>query len=67
MTIYMNGKATLFENIFDAVAPNNSDYWHRVSIQDTGREITDILSDWVNDHCTYYYLNGIKTNFELRN
>lgn len=66
MTIYMDGKATLFENIFDAVNPNNPEKWHKVSVKDTGRAISDILSDWVNEHRTYYYLRGIKTVFELR-
>lgn len=66
MNIYMNGKLTFFENIFDAIHPNNPECWHTVSVKDTGRAISDILSDWKNNHYTYYYLNGIKTIFELR-
>lgn len=66
MDIYMNDKPTMFENIFDAVNPNRPDYWHKVSANDIGRAISDILNDWVNYHRTYYYLNGVKTVFELR-
>lgn len=61
--IYMNGRATNLENIFDAVefVP-----WYRVSPKHTGRPIDDILDEWVNAKKTYYYLNGIKTVFELK-
>ena len=57
--IYMNDQATNLENIFDAVefVP-----WYRVSPKHTGRPIDDIL----NTGRTYYYLNGIKTVFELK-
>lgn len=64
--ILMNGKATNFENIFDAVNPKRPDLWYAVSSKDTGRPINDILEDWVNNKKTYYYLNGIKTIFELK-
>ena len=66
MDIYMNGKPTLFENIFDAVKPSNPDYWYKVSTKDTGRDMSDILSEWVKDNHAYYYLHGVKTTFELR-
>ena len=66
MSIYMDGKRTPFENIFDAVKPENPDYWHRVQAEEIGRPIADILTEWVNEHRTYYYLVGSKTNFELR-
>ena len=61
--IYMNGRATNLENIFDAV---ESVPWYRVSPKHTGRPIDDILDEWVNTKKTYYYLNGIKTIFELK-
>lgn len=62
--IYMNGRATNLENIFDAV---KSVPWYKVSPEHTGRPIDDILNDWVNTKETYYYyLNGIKTIFELK-
>lgn len=64
--IYMNGRATDFENIFDAVNPGRPDLWHTVSSKDTGRPIDEILSDWVKQKKTYYYLNGIKTIFESK-
>lgn len=66
MTIYMNGEPTLFENIFDAVNPTRPDLWHTVQESEVGRPYSDILSDWVNNHRTYYYLHGVKTVFELR-
>ncbi|MEG1725908.1 MAG: hypothetical protein RR313_10990 [Anaerovoracaceae bacterium] len=73
--IYMNGKAALdfigedlvlMENIFDAVNPGRPDLWHTVQAEQIGRPINDILSEWVNEHRTYYYLNGVKTIFESR-
>jgi len=62
-TIYMNGKATNLENIFDAVG---SVPWYRVSPKHTGRAISDIINEWKNTKKTYYYLNGVKTIFELK-
>jgi hypothetical protein len=64
--IYMNGRATNLENIFDAVNPDRPDLWYTVSSEDTGRPIDDILDEWVNTKKTYYYLNGVKTVFELK-
>lgn len=65
-TIYMNGKATNLENIFDAINPGRPDLWHTVSTEDAGRSTNDILNDWINTSKTYYYLKGIKTIFELK-
>ena len=62
----MNGHATNFENIFDAVNPKRPDLWYTVSSKDTGRPISDILDDWVNKKKTYYYLKGSKTIFERK-
>ena len=62
-TIYMNGQPTTLLNIFDAVG---SVPWYRVSSKHTGRPMDDILDEWVNTNKTYYYLNGIKTVFELK-
>lgn len=64
--IYMNGRPTNFENIFDAVNPSRPDLWYTVSAKDTGRPMNDILNDWVQTKKTYYYLNGVKTTFELK-
>lgn len=66
MVIYMNGIITSFENIFDAVNPTSPDLWHKVQEAEIGRTYSDILSDWVNNHNTYYYLHGVKTVFELK-
>lgn len=66
MSIYMNGRRTFLENIFDAVKPENPDYWHRVQAEEIGRPIADILSEWANERRTYYYLAGVKTVFELK-
>lgn len=66
MSIYMNGKITSFENIFDAVNPKNPDYWWRVTQAEAGRKFSDILTEWSDKHQTYYYLNGVKTVFELK-
>jgi hypothetical protein len=65
-TIYMNGRATNLENIFDAINPGRPDLWHAVSAKDTGRALDDIINDWANTKTTYYYLNGVKTVFELK-
>ncbi len=62
-TIYMNGQPTTLLNIFDAVG---SIPWYWVSSRHTGRPMDDIISDWVKHKKTYYYLNGIKTIFELK-
>lgn len=64
--IYMNGRPMLFENIFDAVNPERPDLWWTVGSKDTGRPMDEILTDWVNKKKTYYYLDGIKTIFELK-
>ena len=61
--IYMNGRATNLENIFDAV---ESVPWYRVASKHTGRPMDDIIKDWVNTNKTYYYLSGVKTVFELK-
>lgn len=66
MAIYMNGIITSFENIFDAVNPTRPDLWHTVQESEVGRPYSDILSEWVNNHSTYYYLHGVKTVFELK-
>ena len=63
IAIYMNGQPTTLLNIFDAVG---SVPWYKVSSKHTGRSIEDILDDWVNTNKTYYFLNGIKTVFELK-
>ena len=65
-TIYMNGRATNLKNIFDAVNPGRPDLWYTVSPKDIGRPIDDVINDWVNTHKTYYYLDGVKTVFELK-
>ena len=64
--ICVNGKPTSLTNIFDAINPQNPNYWCYVSEKETGRPISDILNEWLNNGVTYYYLDGIKTNFELR-
>ena len=65
-TIYMNGRVTNLENIFEVIYPGRPDLWHTVSVKDTGRAISDIIKDWVHTKRTYYYLNGVKTIFELK-
>ena len=64
--IFMNGKPTNIENIFDAVNPSRPDLWHTVSEKDVGRSISEILNEWANQGSTYYYLRGHKTTFEIR-
>jgi len=64
--IYMNGKITNIENIFDPVNPNRPDLWHTVSSSDTRRSIKTILNEWATNHNTYYYLHGVLTTFELK-
>lgn len=66
VAIYMNGRITNFENIFDAVNPGRPDLWYTVTAKNTGRPISEILDDWVHTKQTYYYLNGAKTTFERK-
>ena len=64
--IYMNGKRTTLENIFDAVNPGRPDLWRYVSESDVMRPIKTILDEWVKEHSTYFYIRGTLTTFELR-
>jgi hypothetical protein len=63
--IFMNGEPTTLENIFDSVNPGRPDLWHTVSNDDIGRNITDVLNEWVNQHSTHFYIRGHKTTFTL--
>lgn len=65
-TIYMNGRVTNLENIFEAITLGRPDLWYTVSAKDTGRAMNDIINDWLYTKYTYYYLNGVKTVFELK-
>ena len=64
--IFMNGKPTTLENIFDAVNPGSPNAWFKVSSSDIGRSITEVLDEWTTHNSTYYYLHGIRTSFELK-
>lgn len=66
MTIYVNGKPTFLENIFDKIKPENPNYWHKATEKDTGRPINEILTEWSNTNKTWYFLNGEKIIFELK-
>ena len=64
-TIHVNGKPSKLENIFDIVNPNRPDLWYKVSSEDIGRKIEDVLKEWANTHETYFYLNDKKIKFKL--
>ena len=62
-TIYVNNKPTNIENIFDIV-PNIA--WYNVTSEAIGRPLKNVLNEWINNHNTYYYINGKKYSFELK-
>lgn len=66
MTIYMNGKYTNYENIFDLLEVKNICPWHYASTDLIGRELGQVLDDWANTHKTHYFINGKRYNFELK-
>ena len=66
MTIYMNGKSTTYENIFDLLEVKNITRWYTASTKLIGRELDQVLDDWANTHKTYYYIKGKRYDFELK-
>lgn len=62
-TIYVNNKPTNIENIFDIV-PNIA--WYNVTSESISRPLKNVLNEWINNHNTYYYINGKKYSFELK-
>ncbi len=66
MEIYMNGKLTNYENIFDLLAEKNICPWYYVSSDLIGRNLGKVLDDWTNTDKTYYYVDGKRYDFELK-
>ena len=66
MDIYVNGKQTTYENIFDLLEVKNIAQWYNANDDLIGRKLVQVLDDWGNTHKTYYYINGKRYNFELK-
>ena len=66
MEIYMNGKLTNYENIFDLLAEKNICPWYYVSSDLIGRKLEKVLNEWTNTDKTYYYVDGKRYDFELK-
>lgn len=66
MTIYVNGKYTSYENIFDLLEAKNISRWYGASTELIGRDPNQVLDDWANTHKTYYYIERKRYNFELK-
>jgi len=66
MTIYLNGKSTTYENIFDLLEEKGVCSWIYASTELIGRNLDKVLNDWVNTNKTYYYISGKRYNFELK-
>ena len=66
MTIYMNGKYTAYENIFDLLEIKNICRWYYASTKLIGRDLGKVLDDWANINKTYYYIDGKRYDFELK-
>ena len=62
MTIYVNDKATAYENIFDLLECP----WYYVSSEMIERDYSQVLDDWINTNKTYYYIHGKRYDFELK-
>ena len=66
MDIYMNGKQTTYENIFDLLEEKNIAQWYSASNDLIGRKLEQVLNDWGNTNKTYYYINDKRYDFELK-
>lgn len=66
MDIYINGKHTTYENIFDLLEVKNICPWYYVSTDLIGRKLDRVLDDWINTSKTYYYIKGKRYTFELK-
>ena len=66
MTIYINGKYTTYDNIFDMLEERNICPWEYASKKYIGRGLDQVLDEWANTNKTYYYISGKRYNFELK-
>ena len=66
MDIYINGKHTDYENIFDLLEAKNICPWYYVSTKIIGRSLDKVLDNWINTSKTYYYIEGKRYDFELK-
>jgi len=66
-SIYLNGKASDLENIFEVLEKLKGIQWYNVTGEMVGRPLDTILSEWQDKHSTYYYIDSVKHEFELRN
>ena len=66
MIIYVNGKCTTCENIFDLLEERSICPWYYASTKFIGRSFDQVTDEWINNHKTYYYINGKRYNFELK-
>lgn len=66
MDIYVNGNLTSYINIFDLLETKDICPWEYASSSLIGRNLTQVLDEWVQDHKTYYYINRKRYDFELK-
>lgn len=66
MAIYIDGKYTTYDNIFDLLEERNICPWEYASKKYIGRDINQVLNEWANNHQTYYYIRDKRYNFELK-
>jgi len=66
-SIYWNGKPSDLENIFEVLEKLKGIQWYSVTSEMVGRPLDIILSEWQGKHSTYYYIDSVKHEFELRN
>ena len=66
MDIYINGKHTAYENIFDLLEVKNICPWYAVRTALIGRDLSRVLDDWTFTSKTHYYIKGKRYDFELK-
>ncbi len=66
MNIYINGKRTDYENIFDLLEEKGVCPWYYASTEYIGRKLEKVLDDWTNTNKTHYFIDGKRYDFELK-
>lgn len=61
--IYVNGNVSELKNIFDLVFDNAIFSNNEKLGVIIGRNVDDVLSEWIESKTTFYYLNNEKINF----
>lgn len=66
MNIYINGKRTDYENIFDLLEEKGVCQWYAARTALIGRDLSRVLDDWTFTHKTHYFIDGKRYDFELK-